>query len=115
MNTFKDTVLNTRAQYLKHMGIADRYHTLWDLLEKSTIAITVVGFLLSTAMLVAGVVGKFDLGFYVWCALILVWFLPSFLIEIATNICRKRMRKHISQAAVLARWMKDFGINPPIL
>ena len=55
MNTFKDAVLNTRAQYLKHMGIADRYHTLWDLLEKSTIAITVVGFLLSTAMLVAGV------------------------------------------------------------
>lgn len=42
-------------------------------------------------------------------------FPPSFLIEIATNICRKRMRKHISQAAVLARWMKDFGINPPIL
>lgn len=115
MNTFKEAVLNTRAQYLKHMGLADRYHTAWDLLEKSTIATTVVGFLLSTAMLVAGVVGKFDLGFHVWCALILVWFLPSFLIEIATNICRKRMRKHISQAAVLARWMKDFGINPSIL
>lgn len=115
MNTFKEAVLNTRAQYLKHMGLADRYHTAWDLLEKSTIATTVVGFLLSTAMLVAGVVGKFDQGFHVWCALILVWFLPSFLIEIATNICRKRMRKHISQAAVLARWMKDFGINPPIL
>lgn len=115
MNTFKEAVLNTRAQYLKHMGLADRYHTAWDLLEKSTIATTVVGFLLSTAMLVAGVVGKFDLGFHVWCALILVWFLPSFLIEIATNICRKRMRKHISQAAVLDRWMKDFGINPPIL
>lgn len=115
MNTFKEAVLNTRAQYLKHMGLADRYHTAWDLLEKSTIATTVVGFLLSTAMLVAGVIGKFDLGFHVWCALILVWFLPPFLIEIATNICRKRMRKHISQAAVLARWMKDFGINPPIL
>lgn len=115
MNTFKEAVLNTRAQYLKHMGIADRYHTLWDLLEKSEIAITVVGFLLSTAMLVAGVVGKFDLGFYVWCALVLTWFLPPFLIEIAINMCRSRMHKHLNRGAVLARWMEDFGINPPIL
>jgi hypothetical protein len=113
MNTFKDAVLNTRAQYLKHMGIADRYHTLWDLLEKSEIAITIIGFLLSTATLVA--VEKFDLGFYVWCALVLTWFLPPFLIEIAINMCKTRMQKHLSQAAVLARWMKDFGINPPIL
>lgn len=114
MNSFDTTMLETRARYLKHIRMADKYHFWWSLFDRFSFAVSLVGFISSSTILLISILYGPFVPFSVWTFLVLFWFVPQFLMEVAIHMCRKRMYKHQNLACLNARILEDYGISPAV-
>lgn len=114
MNSFDTTMLETRARYLKHIRMADKYHFWWSLFDRLSFAVSLVGFISSSTLLLIDILYEPLVSFPVWMFLVLLWFVPQFLMEVAIQVCRKHMYKHQNLASLNARILEDYGISPAV-
>lgn len=114
MKSFDTTMLEARARYLKHIRMADKYPFWWDLFDRLSFAVSLVGFIFSSTILLISILYGPFVPFSVWTFLVLFWFVPQFLMEVAIHKCRKRMYKHQNLACLNARILEDYGISPVV-
>ena len=111
----RENIMNLRNGMLKHNARADRFHTVWSLLEDLSNLLT-ISFLLLTAILMVSVLftGNTLLTIPAWISICIAWLLIQSLIEVTIESIRTRQRMHELEANQCATQLENMGLDPTI-